>query len=480
MTNDLSHLSKKAMGGIYGGKGYRFQDGYIAFKISEWMKIDDFDHIMSEALEDVEVVFKNEGVEYRYAYQIKDHQITPDELKELLSGFQIYEEKDNTLFKKYFIVCASLSDSLKTLSIQLEKVRNCLISNKNNPNVIIDTKKDFQKILTKIGIEDFMDLLLNKIEFEIINFDIDKLAKLFMATLSEITKYTKHTIIFYRVYFDVLIYLMKKNAKVVSKNDFENVIQNSIKLNEDKIILSGLELRIYHWETGGLEIDKFYDILIDWSDYFDRNAKKIPELKVLNEILLLELITIEKEYNKFGKSKIIRLFGPASLPVGFALGWTFPVVGHYGFELCQPPSKDIWKSLQPENINEKDFLITLNEGDKDSEILSVKLSIINKIDKYYEKYIPSTNEKYYAVLNIDKINKNLISNQDAANYAWFIVRKIKEYISENKINLIHLFYSGPVALAIFIGQYFNALPNIQLFEATIDDSYQKSFLLKKK
>jgi hypothetical protein len=83
-TRGNSLFAPRQRGGVIGGLGYNFQDAYIITVLPQWLADPDFQSFIKEGFEDVDVVFAGEsGTRVRH-YQLKDHEVTLSEFREVL------------------------------------------------------------------------------------------------------------------------------------------------------------------------------------------------------------------------------------------------------------------------------------------------------------------------------------------------------------------------------------------------------------
>ena len=76
-----SLLSPEATGGITGGKGYDFQTRYAACHLPLWLLEGSFHQLFFEGTGDIDIRFKDQGKSSRNHIQVKDHEVSPSELR---------------------------------------------------------------------------------------------------------------------------------------------------------------------------------------------------------------------------------------------------------------------------------------------------------------------------------------------------------------------------------------------------------------
>ena len=83
-----SLLSSQAMGGINAGKGFDFQARYGACRIPVWLLETAFHQLLFEGTGDIDVRYTEDGTSSRLHIQVKDHDVQPVELREVIEQFR--------------------------------------------------------------------------------------------------------------------------------------------------------------------------------------------------------------------------------------------------------------------------------------------------------------------------------------------------------------------------------------------------------
>src|SRR3989338_5950166 len=86
-SKKFSLVQPKGMGGIHGGDGYKFQDGYIVCNIPKWLADPDFLKFMPEGTGDVDVVYKDKQQDVYEHIQVKDHEVGNIEFGKVIDAF---------------------------------------------------------------------------------------------------------------------------------------------------------------------------------------------------------------------------------------------------------------------------------------------------------------------------------------------------------------------------------------------------------
>ena len=237
---------------------------------------------------------------------------------------------------------------------------------------------------------------------------------------------------------------------------------------------------MYHWEDTPYEIKLEYDEVLDWSKYFERKPRKIALPEVWQKELLPELSDLQKRVRESGTVRLIKLEGSACLSAGVALGWAFPEVGEYTIEL-QPRLGQKAEPWRTDISVEKVF--NLNAIDEeihaDGNGLAVKFNIVADVTTDLDKYISESGNRFKASLQLTPEGGvgEIITRESAISYARSAKRLIREAVTKHGVDMIHLFFAGPLGVAIFLGQLLNSMPEVQCYEQKQDGGYQLSCLI---
>jgi hypothetical protein len=274
---------------------------------------------------------------------------------------------------------------------------------------------------------------------------------------------------------EMLRSIKAKRGATLQRSEVERILRAAV------AAVSQAEKSITLWVQNWTKekFDPPADYELDWSQHFDRTSRRVPPPDVWNEQLLPELRALKDGIIAARTERLIRFRGKCTLSTGLALGATFPSVGGWTFELPQPPSPEVWRSdakpatpyaLQVEQVNgggaEGDLVLGLNiRGDAKEDV---------------RKYIAATASlpKLYAFMAPPSPGSQSIAGaEEACAYARAVREQLGKLVKEHGIKRTRLFFYGPLALAVFLGQQLTSVGEIQLFEYQ-DPGYVPSCLLK--
>ena len=124
-TNDAGFISKSNMGGLRGGKGYRFQDHYIVSRVIYWLRDPDFCALTPEGAGDVDVRFERNDEARRWFVQVKNHEIGLAEARDVLQKqFLDSETESPDTWQRFYLAAPALHPKIEKLRTQVERLRN--------------------------------------------------------------------------------------------------------------------------------------------------------------------------------------------------------------------------------------------------------------------------------------------------------------------------------------------------------------------
>jgi hypothetical protein len=224
---------------------------------------------------------------------------------------------------------------------------------------------------------------------------------------------------------------------------------------------------------------------LDWTHAFDRDSRRVPtQLEWESELypMLKETKTKLNALPK-GRGKKFDLRGKVSLSISVAIGATFPKVAGYVIRTEQPTPSGVklWASDEQPSAA---ALIASKLGiveHQDAENIIVSLSITGDAGPDVLAFANASNLNFFSATNltpsVGASSSAVSSGSDCNAYsisAREIIRKLK---NENRRSTIHLFIYGPASIALFLGQYLNALGNIILYEKSPSGDYVEALSL---
>ena len=470
-------------GGINANKGYNYQDAFITAQVPSWLADPSFIYLLKEGSSgcDVEACFKDGGATKRYFYEVKNHHITPSECRDVLIRFHDKDTEFKECYTKFILACRNLGEAAKSLRLALESLQRVLpIEEIKNLKI---KEEDVERCANKIGLNVPLAFLRQKVFFDTDLGDMtsdQRLCDQFIGSI--VGKHSKWAAVgglaLTSAYRDIAHLINVSIDAALSREQLEQEIQNAINLFTSHSRQAGVRVRLYHWEDKAFHIAQEGDIFLDWSEHFDRKTRKVPEPSTWRDRLIPDLEKEQERVRASTDSRLICFQPSACLSAGIALGWAFREVKGYTFEFQQGP--DTWRSdLQP---SPERFLAVSKKEDLNSPgdlcvEISQQVDITTKVDDFIWHYRTKFCARVPLVPDLYTFGER-IDCQTALAFALTAKKLIREAVAEYRCDTVHLFYAGPLGLAIFLGRLFNAMGvDIQCYEEQNENGYAPSCLL---
>jgi CBASS immunity sensor of nucleotide second messenger signals/Cap4-like dsDNA endonuclease family protein len=454
------------MGGIIAGRGFDFQTRYAACQLPIWLKDKCFHQLFYEGTGDVDIRFQQDGRSSRIHLQVKDHEVSVLEFKEVIAHFRTLDAQLPGTYQSFTLVCPSLAAKLRSVESGLARFRNAKPFYDDAAEALAPTKEELDARLRKIGLSDeSIDFVHAKLSFDVGHSDLhhdDRATDLFVGRLLSHPSYeAKFRAMVQPAFAELLRAIDANRGSVLERSHVEQILQAAVvtaQLTEKTVTLC-----IHNWTREAFEGPT--DYLLDWSECFERSSRRVPSPEIWDGRFLPELTSLRQKIAAERAERIIRFRGKCALSTGVALGATFPIVGGWIFEIPQPPSKRPWRSdAKPTSPN---FQFEVVGGDETGTDLVVGLNIRGDAREEILQYIRSSGRipKLFVFMEpSSKGSQSIAGSEEACGFAQFARERIGEILKQHHVRGIRLFFYGPFAFAVFLGQQLTSLGEIQLFE----------------
>jgi hypothetical protein len=276
-------------------------------------------------------------------------------------------------------------------------------------------------------------------------------------------------------YAELLRRVSASKGVVLDKPLIESILRSAVLVDLSQE--ASVTVSIHNWTKETFDPPADYEL--DWTANFDRASRRVPPPDVWNSDLVPQLDALRKQIMTTGAMRTIRLRGKCALSTGVALGATFPAVGGWTFEIPQPPAQQHWRSdatptpgyaLQEEII----------EGRPDGADLVLGLNIRGDGRVDVMRYIETTGQAPNAFVYMSPPSQGAQSiggAEDGCSMARAVRDRLGEILKARQLRMTRLFFYGPFALSVFVGQQLTSIGKIQLFEYQ-DPGYVPSCLLR--
>lgn len=484
MTKAPSHpgslVTPAAMGGIVGGKGFDFQTRYTVCHLPVWLTHGGFHQIFSEGTGDIDVRYSESGKSTRQHIQTKDHDVTPSEFKEVVDTFMSNDSGMPGVYERFTLACPSLSPQLRPVETGLARLRNAKPFYDDAPSALAPTKADVDARMLGHGLSAAeIQFIHDKVYIEVGHGDLahdDRALDIFIARLLKHPEFAdKIRAMVQPAYAEMIRHVSASKGIVLDRPSIESFLRSAILPNLSADASVTLWLQNWTKET----FDPPADYELDWTAHFDRQSRRVPASDVWDTDLVAQLADLKAKILAAGAVRTIRLRGKCALTTGVALGATFPSVGGWTFEIPQPPAKDPWRSdaVPTANYQLEEEII---EGQPTGRDLVLGLNIRGDGRKDVLDYVQSTGQIPAAYVFLSPVSQGAQSiggPEDAIAMASGIRERLGMLLKARQARTTRLFFYGPFALSVFLGQQLTSISQVQLFEYQ-DPSYVPSALLR--
>jgi hypothetical protein len=461
-----SLLAPEAMGGINAGKGFDFQARYAACHVPVWLLEEAFHQLFFEGTGDIDIRYTESGKSSRIHIQVKDHDVTPGELKEIIEQFSQLDSAHPDTYKCFTVVCPSLSPTHRPIETALRRFRGAEPFYDDKPEVLAPTKQELEERLRAADLGSYVDFIIRKVFIDVGHgymHNDDHAIDLFIGRLLKHPDYAdKVRAMVLPTYAQIMREIGARKGNVIERAEIEKLLQAAVAAG-----IAGekrITLWLHNWTS---EIfDPPADYALDWSPHFDRPTRKVPPPEAWNKQLIPELEALKKKILAERKERLIRFRGKCALSSGIALGAVFPTVGGWAFEIPQPPAKDDWRSdaspASPYNLHEE-----ISEGSPEGSNIVLGLNIRGDGRQDILKYIESTSNppRIFAFMSPASQGAQSISGAgEAVAFGQAVREHLGQLLKKYGLHKTRIFFYGPFALAVFLGQQLTSVGEIQLFE----------------
>jgi hypothetical protein len=466
------------MGGINAGKGFDFQARFAACHVPTWLVDPGFHQLFYEGTGDIDVRYQENGTSRRAHIQVKDHEVTPAQFKESLAHFRTLNSSLPSVYKCFTLVCPALSAKMRPVEAALARYRNAKPFYDDDEAALTPTKAEVDSRLQKIGLDESeIAFVHSSVNFEVGHADLqqdERAHETFVVRLLKHPEYADRLLAAVQPAFAQLLRALQgKRGQVLERADVAQILRAAVSAAEPREKSAILWMQNWTRET----FDVSADYVIDWSQHFDRAKRRVPKAETWNSHLMPELKALREKIQSERAERFIRFRGKCALSSGIALGAAFPVVGGWVFEIPQPPSKEPWRS-DANPTSPYELKVELIDAGGSDLVLGV--NVRGDCSEEIRRHIDSTGElpKLFAFVAPSSLGSRSIANaEEAVAFASALREQLGRLLNAHNLRRTRLFFYGPFALAVFLGQQLTSVGEIQLFEYS-DNGYVPSCTLR--
>jgi hypothetical protein len=475
-----SLVSPSGMGGIVGGKGFDFQTRYTVCHLPLWLQEGDFHQILSEGTGDIDIRYLEHGKSRRKHIQTKDHDVSPSEFKEVVETFRGFDASMPGLYQQFTLACPGLSPQLRPVESGLARLRGAKPFYDDDASALAATKEDVDERMRKHGLSaEQITFIHDKVLIEVGHGDLahdDRALELFVARLLAHPEFAnKIRSMVQPAYAELIRRISASKGTVLDKALIETILRTSVLADVAKE--ASFAVWIHNWTKESFDVAADYEL--DWTAEFDRATRRVPSPEVWDKRLIPQLDVLRKQVMASGPARTIQFRGKCTLSTGIAIGATFPAVGGWTFEIPQPPAKELWRS---DATPTKGYAMHTDviEADPSGTDLVVGLNIRGDGRADVLRYIEVAGlpPQAFVFMSPESQGAQSIGGAgDAIAMAQAIRERLGQILKARGLNRSRVFFFGPFALSVFLGQQLTSIGYVELFEYQ-DPGYVPSCTLR--
>lgn len=473
-------FAPRERGGVIGGLGYNFQDAYVITALPQWLARPDFVSFIKEGFDDVDVVFTASGTSSAWHYQLKDHEVSLTEFRKVIDDFAAAALRPEVNATSFVLGCCGLAPKVRALWAKIQEFRGARKT--YSEAALASTKADLLSDFKKLRLSDHAELLLNVVEVDQENPDLREadartLKERFRGAFMALPLYRgEGAAVLDRLFERLMVRVNKAVRNGISRQDVEGLIKAelaaAIKGPATVVHLHGWARQAY---------DLVADEEIDWTEHFDHARLRVPAPEVWTTELIPALQAMRTRFDARPDRRLIWLRARAPLSAGLAFGHAFAEAAGYSIRVEQPSPGAAEPVQHWETDAHADPAYQIGcdkvDGDPAGHDLVVGVGVTDDPRPRVEHYLPQTDLTVRAALYLRPPGGASAISVDVATVGAFttaVKREIRRACNHYQPRLIHLFYFGPLGLAVLLGQKLNGLADVQCYERSKPTGYTPS------
>jgi len=240
-----------------------------------------------------------------------------------------------------------------------------------------------------------------------------------------------------------------------------------------------VSLWIHGW--GKRAFDRRPTVELDWTQYFDRATRRIPDQTVWDQTLFGEIEQARAELLRQSNGSYIDFRGKLPLTAILAVGAKFSEVAGFKFRAEQPTRGEnyLWRS--DVQLSNRTFQVKEESYESGGRDILLALSITGDSTEDVRALAAQLSGKLKALVYAEPDNGPgdgaITSNEDAVALAVRAKELIRASRNSYRANQTHLVLYAPATFCLFLGQRLNALGRIVTYERAVEGGYQLSLTL---
>lgn len=475
-----SLFAPQQRGGVIGGLGYNFQDAYIVTVLPRWLAHPGFRSFIKEGFDDVDVVFADASISFTRHYQLKDHEVSLAAFRKIMGDFAAAAHRPGVNATEFVLGCCGLAPKVRALWAKIQGLRG---ARKTHSDAALgSTKAELLRELKKHGISDHVELLLDAVEIDYENpglhdADARMLKERFRGAFMMLPLYRgEAAAILDRLFEGLMVRVNKAVRNGISRADVEGLIRTEL-----AVVVKGRAVVVHLHGWTRQAYDLVADEEIDWTEHFDHTTLRVPAPEVWASELMPALHAVRARFDVTPDRRLIWFRTRAPLSAGLAFGHTFAEAAGYSIRIQQPSpgAAEPIQHWETDAHADQSYQLGYDEldGDPASHDLVVGIGVTDDPRPKVEHYLAQTDLAVRAALYLRPSGGASATSVDATTVGAIAAaakREIRRVCNRYQPRLIHLFYLGPLGLAVLLGQKLNGLADIQCYERSKTTGYTPS------
>jgi hypothetical protein len=465
-----SLFSPRLRGGLLGNAGYNFEDSYITLALLEWLSNPAFRSFIKEGFEDVDVCFDDGPQVSIWHYQLKDHRVGTREFREVLAGFGEAAGRPGVNATRLILACTGLAPDLTSVWRLIEEFRGA--KTVYSGAALGATRADLKAQIEKLKLTDWADLMIDKVEIDHENpwlrgTEPAALVERFRGKFITLPLYHgEESPVLDRLFLQLVVPINKTIRRGISREEILHLIEDEL-----ATATKGPATVVYLHGWARQRYDVPADFEIDWTPHFDHAVLRSAAPEIWTRELLPTLQDLRARLDSDGHRRNIWLRARAPISAGLAFGHVFAEALGYSLRVQQPTpgatgAIQYWRTDSAADGTGQ-LRIREVDGEGTGDEVAVGIGITDDPQPKVEQYLGQTGLRVRASLYLsprDGSSPTSVDQGNVGSIATALKREIRQFTDRRGTRLIHLFYFGPLGLAVLLGQKLNGLADIQCYE----------------
>ncbi|QSQ12140.1 SAVED domain-containing protein [Myxococcus landrumensis] len=221
---------------------------------------------------------------------------------------------------------------------------------------------------------------------------------------------------------------------------------------------------------------------LDWTAYFDRETRGLPDEHVWRETLIPELRAARQRLADRPEGALVDFRGKVPLSVALAVGFHFSEAAGFRFRSEQVTRGETFLWRSDVGASARRLSALEREGSPDAKVLLVVFQLTQDARVDLERFEAVHPGVHRAVLILEPEggpgDGAVTSAGDAVAFAVQARELIRTARNRYRASSTHLLLYAPSTCCLFLGQRLNAVGPVVVHERTVDERYTPVFTLQ--